>query len=160
MIPITLKMHATKLTRSPSASLWMPSFISLVWVSQAKSKQSNYVCHGQLRQAIPQPQTMPTAGYNFPTVVEIHHTCNLKELLDDLLQPMGPVNADNGSASITTSSGCPKCKLPPPLPTKLPFAPTPANREKLQQFLVTHYRDSTFNTCQHQPLPMMSGPQN
>ncbi len=34
---------------------------------------------------------------SFPTIGEIHHTCNLKEPLDDLPQPMGPENADTGS---------------------------------------------------------------
>ena len=32
------------------------------------------------------------------------------------------------------------------------------NKEKMKQFLVEKYRASTFNTCQHQPLPMMQGP--
>ncbi len=97
---------------------------------------------------------------SFPTVGEIHHTYNLKEPIDDLPQPTGPENADTGSPSTTASCGCPKRKLPPSLPTKLPFAPIPPNREKLHQFLVTYYRDSTFNTCEHQPLPMIIWPTN
>ena len=32
------------------------------------------------------------------------------------------------------------------------------NRETLRQFLLDNYKGSTFNTCEHQPLPMMSGP--
>ena len=32
------------------------------------------------------------------------------------------------------------------------------NMEKLKKFLVETYTSSTFNTCEHQPLPMMQGP--
>ena len=40
----------------------------------------------------------------------------------------------------------------------MPFPATEENKEKMKQFLVERYRASTFNTCQHQPLPMMHGP--
>ena len=53
--------------------------------------------------------------------------------------------------------GCPMREQPPEPPT-LPFAATDENKDKLRQFLVDMYRASTFNTCQHQPLPMMHGP--
>ena len=47
--------------------------------------------------------------------------------------------------------------MPPPRP-KLPFPATEANKGRLQQFLVDYYKSSTFNTCDHQPLPLMDGP--
>ncbi|XP_063956770.1 uncharacterized protein LOC135154494 [Lytechinus pictus] len=53
---------------------------------------------------------------------------------------------------------CPRRQLPPPPPTKLPFPATDANREKLQQYLLDYYQSSTFNTCEHQPLPLMDSP--
>ena len=53
--------------------------------------------------------------------------------------------------------GCP-VREQPPEPPSLPFAATEENKDKLRQFLVDQYRSSTFNTCQHQPLPMMHGP--
>ena len=53
---------------------------------------------------------------------------------------------------------CPDRQPPPPLPTQLPYPPTERNREKLQQWLSDYYSASTFNVCEHQPLPMMSGP--
>ena len=53
---------------------------------------------------------------------------------------------------------CPDRQLPPALPTELPYPPTERNRGKLQQWLVDYYSASTFNVCEHQPLPMMSGP--
>ena len=44
---------------------------------------------------------------------------------------------------------------PPPKPTELPFPATEDNRESLQQWLLEYYKSSTFNTCEHQPLPLM-----
>ena len=53
---------------------------------------------------------------------------------------------------------CPRRQRPPPRPERLPFPATADNRERLQQWLIDRYKSSTFNTCQHQPLPMMDGP--
>ena len=55
--------------------------------------------------------------------------------------------------------GCPLRVLPPE-PPAMPFPATEENKEKLKQFLVEKYRASTFNTCQHQPFPMMHSPAN
>lgn len=61
-------------------------------------------------------------------------------------------------SGITQDCQCPKRELPPPLPTKLPFDPIPENVDKIQNWLLDYYKKSTFNVCQHQTLPMMSGP--
>ena len=53
---------------------------------------------------------------------------------------------------------CPTRQRPPARPERLPFPGTEENRERLQQWLIEHYRSSTFNTCEHQTLPMMDGP--
>ena len=53
---------------------------------------------------------------------------------------------------------CPKRELPPPMPTTLPFPATEEHRADLQQYILDRYKSSTFNTCEHQPLPLMSGP--
>ena len=53
---------------------------------------------------------------------------------------------------------CPKRSKPPLKPTSLPYAATTENIPKLQQFLLDHYNSSTFNVCEHQPLPLMEGP--
>ena len=42
-------------------------------------------------------------------------------------------------------------------PIELPFTPSESNRMKLHQFLLEYYGSSTFNTCDHQPLPLMTG---
>ena len=53
---------------------------------------------------------------------------------------------------------CPSRSSPPEVPNKLPFPATEENRGKLEQWLLNHYKASTFNTCENQPLPMMQGP--
>ena len=53
--------------------------------------------------------------------------------------------------------GCPKRTTPPPI-YKPPFALIDSNREQIEQFLLSHYSSSTFNTCTHQKLPVMKGP--
>jgi hypothetical protein len=42
-------------------------------------------------------------------------------------------------------------------PPELPFPATEENKDKLRKFFEDYYRSSTFNTCQHQPLPMLHG---
>jgi len=46
----------------------------------------------------------------------------------------------------------------PPLPTTLPCPATEENTPKLKQYLIDYYSSSTFNICEHQPLPIMEGP--
>lgn len=58
----------------------------------------------------------------------------------------------------TQNCQCPTRQLPPPLPKTLPFAATDNNRLKLRDFLLNYYKSSTFNTCEHQTLPLMRGP--
>ena len=45
-----------------------------------------------------------------------------------------------------------------PDPPNLDISPTEENKELLKNLLLEHYASSTFNTCQHQPLPLMHGP--
>ena len=82
----------------------------------------------------------------FPTVGEVEAT--------------NPGNSVSAVATPTTQQECqcPKRTKPPPIPTSLPYPATEANREKLQQYLLDYYRSSTFNTCEHQTLPLMDGP--
>ena len=54
--------------------------------------------------------------------------------------------------------GCPKRSAVPELPTAIPYPATEENREKLEQWMRSHFAASAFNTCEHQPLQEMSGP--
>jgi hypothetical protein len=42
--------------------------------------------------------------------------------------------------------------------TQLPYPPTNDNREWLELWIKEYYGDSTFNTCEHQQLPLLEGP--
>lgn len=58
----------------------------------------------------------------------------------------------------TSPCTCPRREPPPPPPTSLPFPATKENRERLEKWLLDYYSSSSFNVCQHQTLPKMSGP--
>ena len=58
----------------------------------------------------------------------------------------------------STMCSCPRRQPPTPPITSLPFPATPDNRGRLESYLREYYQSSTFNTCEHQPLPMMRGP--
>ena len=79
---------------------------------------------------------------NFPTIGE----------------SLGATSITAPESGITKECQCPKRELPPPLPTKPPYAPIVENVDKIQSWLLDYYKTSTFNVCEHQVLPMMSGP--
>ena len=54
-----------------------------------------------------------------------------------------------------TPCSYPRRTPPPPKLTEAPFPTTPENRSKI---LLQRYKASTFNTCEHQPLPLMDRP--
>ena len=58
----------------------------------------------------------------------------------------------------TAPRNCPKRQMPPQRPNKLPYSATEDNCPLLQQWLLDHYASSTFNICEHQPLPLMQSP--
>ena len=71
------------------------------------------------------------------------------------------IKATTESSSLTqqTNPGTCDCPIrcqPPPLPAKLPCAPTPGNRQALEQHIKDYYRSSAFNTCPHMSGPPMN----
>ena len=53
---------------------------------------------------------------------------------------------------------CPDRQSVPMRPTELPFACTAENNSKMKEWLLDYFKNSTFNTCPHTPLPVMEGP--
>ena len=53
--------------------------------------------------------------------------------------------------------GCLLRTLPPVRPKEMPLEPSVENVQKLQAWLPEYYAASTFNMCEHRPLPMMRG---
>ena len=90
----------------------------------------------------------------FPTIGEVHNTCLTND--DMITEETAPIT--NPWSPLTAPCSCPRRQPPPTPPTSLPYPATDENREKLEKFLLDHYAPSTFNTCAHQPLTMMSGP--
>ena len=66
-------------------------------------------------------------------------------------------NYEDNEAAVA-SCGCPRRRLPPGKPAKLPFESTPENVERMKKWLRDRYHSSTFNQCPHQLLPRMEGP--
>ena len=76
-----------------------------------------------------------------------------------IVSPQFPVIKEYSSYSMSDSPcSCPRRNVPPPLPKTLPYRATEENVPKLKKYLLNYYKASTFNTCEHQPLPMMVGP--
>ena len=88
---------------------------------------------------------------DFPTIGEVLHVgtddgTNQKTQAENLHSQPGP------------TCDCPRRQRPPPKSSKLPYPATAANRKHLEQWLREYYKSSTFNTCTHQPLPLMEVP--
>ncbi len=65
---------------------------------------------------------------------------------------------ENASYPTASTCDCPTRERPPPKPRQLPFPASEANRKRLEQWLLDYYKCSAFNTCTHQPLPLMDVP--
>ena len=75
-------------------------------------------------------------------------------LISDQFPKIGEMNV----AEDEKLCDCPRRQKPPPLPDKMPMAPTEDNVPALRKWLLEYYGSSTFNVCEHQTLPHMEGP--
>ena len=60
-------------------------------------------------------------------------------------------------AAAAAECTCPRRANAPDKPASIPFEPTKDNIPKLERWILDYYASSAFNTCEHQPLPYMSG---
>ncbi len=153
LIPVTMKMHtavnnginilgATVLRyagRNPSGKLVETRQMTYVTDNSDKLFISREAC---IALGII-PETFPTVG--------AYHMSQCASVSPDITDA---VNEANTSHTCT----CPKRQPPPPPPTKLPYPATEQNRGRLKEYLLDYYSSSTFNTCDHQPLPLMDSP--
>ena len=75
--------------------------------------------------------------------------------------PKVPPPLNEACLSGEDECSCPKrCPQPPPMPRHLPEGLRPIEEDvpKLRNWLLQYYSSTTFNTCEHQKLPMMKGP--
>jgi hypothetical protein len=68
-----------------------------------------------------------------------------------------PVPVPTTINAVVTECSCPERQPVPPMPSKIPFEPSKENVPKLEEWILQHFASSAFNTCEHQPLPYMSG---
>lgn len=86
--------------------------------------------------------------------------CVALRMISENFPTVGEINGciPDVCSGINIDCDCPPRQKPPALLSKIPFPPTEENIPKLTEYLLNHYGSSTFNTCEHQPLPMMEGP--
>ena len=122
-------------------------FISLTTVGQTK-KNTHTLCYIQ--------QDIPGKMYLSRTA------CEKLGIIGESFPHIGATRAASDRPSsdrgATGNCTCPTRVLPPSPPTNIPYPSTEDNREKLESWILNHYSSSTFNVCEHQPLPKMSGP--
>ena len=64
-----------------------------------------------------------------------------------------------GSSGIRNKCGCLLRTPVPDMPVTIPFEPVEANLPAFENWLKNvHFASSAFNTCEHQPIPTISGP--
>ena len=164
LIPVTMRMHAANNAginilgavilrlsgESPSGQRLETRQLVYVTDSSDRVFLSREACTdlGML------PRQFPTIG-EVPEMKDSSSSVTHSTQQHQQESPGTPLSNDTG---LTAPCNCPKRQLPPPKPDHIPFAPTEENREKLQEWLLNYYRSSTFNMCEHQPLPMMEGP--
>ena len=140
LIPVTMKMHAANENQITILGAAILRFSGKTKEDKTiETRQIVYVTDSTSKIFLSREAcvTLGIISQKFPTIGE--STCSI-----------GP--------SVNTSCPCPNREQPPPPPKYPPFPATMENRGRLQQYLLDYYKSSTFNTCEHQPLPMMQGP--
>ena len=140
LIPVTMKMHAANENQITILGAAILRFSGKTKEDKTiETRQIVYVTDSTSKIFLSREAcvTLGIISQKFPTIGE--STCSI-----------GP--------SVNTSCPCPNREQPPPPPKHPPFPATMENRGRLQQYLLDYYKSSTFNTCEHQPLPMMQGP--
>ena len=128
---------------------------------------------GAILMRLTNPRTNSSTGemvYVSPDVSKFYINRETLEELEMYVCTFPALNAsmtmdpqDVVTASTTESSNtpqpckCPRHTLPPKQPTPPPFPICEENRARLEEHLLQVYASSAFNTCEHQPLPIMSG---
>ena len=89
--------------------------------------------------------------------VQMTTTADLQARPPGPLPPTTPLVRQT-TPPIPRACSCPTRAPPPDRPITLPLPGTEENRHRLKRHLLDLYSASAFNVCEHQPLPMMSGP--
>lgn len=155
LIPVTLKMHAAN-----NKGITILGAVILRLSGKDKSgnlietRQITYVTDNSDKLFISREACINLGMITdtFPTIGEATNKHTINDICDN------DMTSDDSDSSMTPDCDCPRRQPPPPPLANLPFPATDVNRDKLEQFILDRYSSSTFNTCEHQPLPMMDGP--
>lgn len=154
LIPVTMKMHAAN---NKGITILGATILRISGQDEhgnnVETRQMTYVTDNSDKLFVSREACIALGmiSESFPTIGEI---------IDTQSQKLTPDNDDAiGSVSgLANACDCPKRQLPPPPPKELPYPANESNRIKLKEFLLDYYKSSTFNVCDHQPLPLMDGP--
>lgn len=116
---------------------------SMIYVS--KDVRGFYLSYDTMLNLDMLPKSFPVPGCAGVNIIS--------EGMGGLLQ-----NINNHSLPKAKPCDCPQRKPVPARPTELPFECCPENNDKMKEWLLSYFEDSTFNTCPHTPLPAMEGP--
>ena len=145
LIPVTMKMNAAN---EEGINILGAAILRFTGIGKPghtlETRQMTYITDSSERIFLSRDACIQLGmiSESFPTVGEVHSNCTIQH---------DPGAKGHG---INALCGCPARATPPPLPSKLPFPATDANRGKLETYLVEYYK----STCDHQMLPMMTGP--
>lgn len=149
LIPVTQRMHAAN-----NSGIWILGAILLEFKlpgTEPCSKQMVYVTPNVSRLFLSREvcSELGMIPRGFPsTVVGATSSVMLPEK-----KKSEPTKQDT-----KRPCNCPTRSQPPPGPITLPVPATEANRGVLEQHLRTIFKALMFNTCCHQPPPMMARP--
>ena len=158
LIPVTLKMHAAN---GNGIKILGATILRISGTDDhgdnIETRQMTYItdCSDKLFLSREACVALGIISDSFPSIGEINGSA-----IADMLVNNDSLNMDETATCTidgTSPCDCPKRELPPAPPNVLPFEATEDNRAKLQEYLLHHYKSSTFNTCEHQPLPLMKG---
>ena len=160
LIPVSMKMHAANNKGIKILGAAIVRYSGLSDTGQTvETRQITYVTDSSDKIFLSREacEGLGMISPSFPKIGEVQTSAHV--IGDSTGEGYTPTAAiDNHGSSNIAPCGCLKREAPPSPPNKLPFQPTEDNREKLQDFLLNYYKSSTFNTCEHQPLPMMDVP--
>ena len=161
LIPVTTRMHAANNSGIKILGAIVLRFSGTSQSGQTReTRQIVYITNDSNKLFLSR-ETCTALGIisgNFPTVGEAPQpsTANEKQKPSDAAEQIHLSKALNTPESAHhPSCNCPRRMAPPTKPTQPPFPATEENRQRLQEWLLDYYKSSTFNICEHQPLPLM-----
>ena len=161
LIPVTTCMHAANNSGIKILGAIILRFSGTSQSGQTRETQQIIDITNDLNKLFLSWETCTALGIissNFPTVSEAPqpNTANEEQKPSDAAEqiPLTPTTNTPESAHHPPCN-CHRRTAPPTKPTQPPFLATEENRQCLQEWLLDYYKSSTFNTCEHQPLPLL-----